>query len=60
MSRLSNYFRDTAAEMKHVTWPTQTQAITYTLLVIGVSAFVALFLGAFDYLFTQILNLVIS
>lgn len=60
MSRLGNYLRDTASEMKHVTWPTQMQAITYTLLVIGVSTFVALFLGGFDYLFTQILNLVIS
>lgn len=59
MSRLGNYLRDTASEMKHVSWPTQMQAITYTALVIGVSAFVALFLGAFDYLFTQALNLII-
>jgi len=56
MSRLGNYVRDTVAEMKHVSWPTQTQAFVYTVLVIGVSAFAALFLGAFDYLFTQILN----
>jgi len=60
MSRLGNYFRDTAAEMKHVSWPTQMQTMIYTLLVIVVSAFVALFLGAFDYLFTQLLDLIIS
>lgn len=60
MSRLGNYFRDTAAEMKHVSWPTQMQTIIYTLLVIVVSACVALFLGAFDYLFTQLLDLIIS
>lgn len=59
MSRLGNYFRDTAAEMKHVSWPTQMQTITYTLLVIGVSALVAMFLGAFDYIFTQALDLII-
>lgn len=59
MSRLGNYFRDTASEMKHVSWPTQTQALVYTALVIGVSAFVALFLGAFDYIFTQILDRII-
>lgn len=46
--------------MKHVSWPTQMQAIVYTLLVIGVSAFVALFLGAADYLFTHLLNIVIK
>ncbi len=60
MSRLGNYFRDTAAEMKHVSWPTQTQAMVYTVLVIAVSGIVALFLGAFDYLFTQILNKIIG
>lgn len=60
MSRLGNYLQDTAAEMKHVSWPTQTQAIVYTLLVIVVSTLVALFLGAFDYLFTQLLDLIIS
>lgn len=59
MSRLGNYLRDTASEMKHVTWPTQTQAITYTILVIAVSAFTALFLGGFDYLFTQLLNFIV-
>ena len=59
MSKFGDYLRDTAAEMKHVTWPTQMQALTYTVLVIGVSTFVALFLGGFDYLFTQLLNIVI-
>jgi preprotein translocase subunit SecE len=51
MSNLSNYFRDTVAEMKQVTWPTQKQAMLYTVLVIGISVFVALFLGLFDHLF---------
>jgi len=60
MSRIGNYFRDTAAEMKHVKWPTQKQAMVYTALVIGISAIVAVYLGAVDYLFTQLLNIVIS
>ena len=59
MSRLGNYIRDTAAEMKHVSWPTQKQAFTYTALVIAVSGIVALFLGAFDYIFTNLLDLII-
>ncbi len=56
MTRLGKYFSDTAAEMKHVSWPTRTQALVYTALVIGISVFAALFLGAFDYLFTQVLD----
>mgnify|MGYP000488648195 CR=1 FL=1 len=53
MDQISKYFRDTAAELKQVTWPTQHTAIMYTALVIGISALVALYAGAFDYLFSQ-------
>ena len=59
MSRLGNYLRDTAAEMKHVSWPTQTQAMVYTVLVIVVCGIMALFLGAFDYVFTNLLGTVV-
>jgi preprotein translocase subunit SecE len=60
MSRLGNYLRDTATEMKHVSWPTQTQALVYTALVIAVSGLTALFLGAFDYIFTHLLDSIIG
>ena len=59
MSRFGNYIRDTRAEMKHVSWPTQTQTIVYTILVILISAVVALFLGAFDYAFTTLLDAIL-
>ena len=39
--------------MKHVTWPTKSQAINYTLLVIGLSVVTALVLGVFDFLFSS-------
>jgi preprotein translocase SecE subunit len=60
MSRFGNYLRDTAAEMKYVKWPTQTQTLVYTVLVVVVSALVALFLSAFDYGFSQALNSIIK
>ena len=60
MSRLGNYLRDTASEMKHVSWPTQTQAMVYTALVILISGIVALLLSGFDYIFTNILDVVIG
>jgi preprotein translocase subunit SecE len=59
MSRLGNYIRDTRAEMKHVSWPTQTQTVVYSILVILISVIVALFLGAFDYVFTNLLDMVV-
>ena len=57
---LGNYLRDTMAEMKHVSWPTQSQAAIYTALVFLVSGFVALLLGGFDYIFTSLLDLLIG
>jgi len=59
MERLSRYLRDTVAEMKHVKWPTTNQAVTYTILVVVISAAVALTLSGFDYLFTNLLEIAI-
>jgi preprotein translocase SecE subunit len=59
MTRLVNYLRDTVAEMKHVSWPTQSQAIIYTLLVIAISVVVALLLSGFDYVFTNLLDMIV-
>lgn len=59
MSRLGNYLRDTKAELKHVSWPTQTQTVIYTILVIAISGVTAVFLSGFDYVFSNLLNSVI-
>lgn len=56
MDTLTKYFRDTFAEMRQVAWPSQAQALKYTALVIGISVFVALFVAAFDYLFSLGIN----
>ena len=60
MSRLTDYFRDTRAEIKHVSWPTQRQAIVFTILVIALSLVVAFLLGGFDFLFTRAIDWFIS
>ncbi len=49
---LSNYFKETMEEMKHVSWPTRNQTLVFTILVIAISLAVALYLGLFDYLFS--------
>lgn len=53
MSQFINYLKDTAAELKHVSWPTHTQSVVYTALVIGISIFIALFVGLFDFGFSK-------
>lgn len=59
MSRLTTYIKETRAELKHVAWPTRKQAVTYTVVVILISLVTAAYLGAFDYIFTTLLKLVI-
>ncbi|MFH1714478.1 MAG: preprotein translocase subunit SecE [Candidatus Nealsonbacteria bacterium] len=51
-----SYLKEVRLEMKKVNWPTRDQTIRYTLIVIGVSAVVALYLGGLDILFTSMLN----
>ena len=54
-----NYFKDTKGEMKHVSWPTQKQTTSFTLIVIAISIVTAFFLGFFDFIFAKILALII-
>ncbi|MFA5128800.1 MAG: preprotein translocase subunit SecE [Patescibacteria group bacterium] len=55
-NKLTNYFRDSYRELKKVVWPTKRETINHTLVVIGISLGVAIFLGALDFLFTRILE----
>ncbi len=49
-SAISEYFKGSFQEFKKVVWLSKKQTTQHTLLVIGVSLGVALFLGAIDYL----------
>lgn len=54
-----NYLKDVRAELKHVAWPSRTQTILYTVVVILVSLGVAVYLGLWDYVFSAILKQII-
>jgi preprotein translocase subunit SecE len=42
---LLRYFRETRGELRKVTWPTRDEAWRLTLIVLGVSIAMAIFLG---------------
>ncbi len=48
---VTNYIRESYAELRKVTWPTRQQTIADTIKVIALSIGVAAFLGALDYIF---------
>jgi preprotein translocase subunit SecE len=52
------YLRETRAELKKVTWPTQKEARTLTYIVLGVTVVFAAVFGLLDYLFSQIFQLI--
>ena len=54
------YLRDTKAELSRVSWPSKRQTMIYTALVVLVSLFMAIYLGIFDYLFTNILSRIVT
>lgn len=56
MTKVIAFIKEARAELMKVNWPTRKQTTNYTLLVIGVSAVVAIFLGGLDYVFGQILK----
>ncbi|MCS7221968.1 MAG: preprotein translocase subunit SecE [Anaerolineae bacterium] len=54
------YFRETRAELRKVTWPTREQAIRLTLIVLAVTMFMAILLGAIDYIFAALFRLIVG
>ena len=55
-----DFIREARVELKKVNWPTKQQTINYTLIVIGLSIAVALFLGGLDFIFREILKKLIG
>ena len=50
------FLKEVRLEMKKVNWPTRQETIRKTLIVIGISVAVAIFLGGLDFIFTTLLN----
>ena len=51
MSKIIQFLKEAKTELLKVNWPTKQQTINYTLIVIGISIAIAVFLGSLDYLF---------
>jgi len=56
-NKIVDFFKEVGLEIKKINWPSRQETIRYTLIVIGVSLAVALFLGGLDTLFQYLLNM---
>lgn len=54
------FLREVQDELKKVVWPTRSETIRLTAIVIGISVVVAVFIGIADYVFTILLGLIIK
>ncbi len=57
---LIGYVRESREELKKVVWPTRRETTNHTLMVIGISLGVAVFLGAADYLLNYLLGFILE
>lgn len=55
-NKIKSYIQESYLEFKRVNWPTRQKTVYLTLVVIGLSLAVALFLGLLDMLFTYLLE----
>jgi preprotein translocase subunit SecE len=53
------YLRETWAELRKVSWPSRSEAINLTLIVISVTTFLSIVLGLMDWLFARIMGLIV-
>ncbi len=58
-AKIKHFFEESRQELRHVNWPTRREAIRLTSIVIGISVGLALFLGFFDYFFTEAIKSII-
>jgi preprotein translocase subunit SecE len=54
------YFRETIGELRKVSWPTRTQALNLTGIVLIVIVAMTIFLGVLDVAFVQLFKLILQ
>ena len=55
-----NFYRETVGELRKVVWPTWLEARNLTAIVLVVIFVMATILGSFDWLFAQLVRLLVS
>jgi preprotein translocase subunit SecE len=54
------YYRETVGELKKVVWPTREETLRLTYIVLAVITVMSAILGGADYLFTQLIRILVS
>ena len=60
MEKLIKYYKETAAELRKMTWPSKDELIGSTIVTIVVSLIVAIFIGIVDFFLTLGISAIFS
>ena len=53
------FLKEVRLELDKVEWPKREQIIRLTILVIAISLFVGLFIGALDFIFVKVMEIIL-
>lgn len=57
---MKKFFGGVQEEFSKVVWPSRNEIVNATFLVVALSISIGVYLGAFDFLFSKLLDLIIK
>ncbi len=60
MNHFLSYLKNVRGELSHVVWPKPKTALMHTVLILLISALVAVFIGVLDYLLTSLVGVILN
>jgi preprotein translocase subunit SecE len=58
--RIKRWFKETAGELRKVTWPTREEALALTRIVLIVTIIMSAILGILDFIFARLVGLLVN
>ena len=55
----ASFLKEVKIEMGRVSWPSRQEVTRLTVIVVAVSLLVGVFIGALDFIFTELMKLII-
>lgn len=56
----AKFIRQSITELKKVSWPSKQDTMKLTIIVIGVSLLVGLYIGGLDFIYTKLMEILIK
>ena len=58
--RIKRWFKETAGELRKVSWPTREEALALTRIVLIVTIIMSAILGVLDFIFARLVGLLVN